>query len=148
MSISKFRVPRSQSRIVYIYIYLYVTYIQSLIDYGSTLWDSASKNTLKPLYSLHRLGLKLILLKQSSLEKDDYSKLNVLPLHTRLKYNKGILMKKIMVGNAPPSLNCLFPVNPTRDQIKINIPTPRIDLFKTSLTFSRASLWNSLPFSL
>ena len=100
------------------------------------------------LHSLQRRALKLILLKQSPLEKDDYNKLNVLPLHTRLKYNKGIFMKKIMVGNAPPSLSRLFPINPTRDQIKINIPTPRIDLFKTSLTFSGASLWNSLPFSL
>ena len=53
-----------------------------------------------------------------------------------------------MVGNAPSSLRYLFPINPTRDQIKINIPTPRIDLFKTSLTFSGASLWNSLPLSL
>ena len=60
----------------------------------------------------------------------------------------GIYMKKIMVGNAPSSLRYLFPINPTRDQIKINIPTPGIDLFKTSLTFSGASLWNSLPLSL
>ena len=39
-------------------------HIQSLIDYGSTLWDSTSKSTLKPLQSLHRRALKLILLKQ------------------------------------------------------------------------------------
>ena len=113
----------------------FTSHIQSLIDYGSTFWDSASQNTLKPLHSLHRRALKLILLKQSSLEKDDYNKLNVLPLHTRLKYNKGIFMKKIMVGNAPPSLSRLFPINPTRDQIKIHIPTPRIDLFKRVLHF-------------
>ena len=123
------------------------SHIQSLIDYGSTLWDSTSKGTLKPLQSLQRRASKLILLKQSSLEQDDYNLLNVLPLHTRLKYNKGIYMKKIMVGNAPSSLCYLFPINPIRDQIKINIPTPRIDLFKTSLTFSGASLWNSLPLS-
>ena len=70
------------------------SHIQSLIDYGSTLWDSTSKSTLKPLHSLHRRALKLILLKQSSLEQDDYNLLNVLPLHTKLKYNKGIYMKK------------------------------------------------------
>ena len=46
----------------------FTSHIQSLIDYGSTLWDSASQNTLKPLHSLHRRALKLILLKQSSLE--------------------------------------------------------------------------------
>ena len=114
------------------------SHIQSLIDYGSTLWDSTSQNTLKPLHSVHRRALKLILLKQSSLEKDDYNQLNVLPLHTRLKYNKGIFMTKIMAGNAPPSLSRLFPImiiNPTRDQIKINIPTPRIDMLKRVLHF-------------
>ena len=72
----------------------FTSHIQSLIDYRSTLWDSASKNALKLPHSVHRRALKLILLEQSSLEKDDYNKLNVLPLHNRLKYNKGIFMKK------------------------------------------------------
>ena len=126
----------------------FTSHIQSLIDYGSILWDSTSKSTLKPPQSLHRRALKLILLKQLSLEQDDYNSLSILPLHTSPKYNKGIYMKKIMVGNAPSSLRYLFPINPTRDQIKINIPTPRIDLFKTSLTFSGAFLRNSLPLSL
>ena len=35
-----------------------------------------------------------------------------------------------MVGNAPSSLRYLFPINPTRIQIKMNIPTPRVDLFR------------------
>ena len=78
-------------------------HIQSLIDYGSTLWDSASNNSLKSLHSLYKRALKLILLKQSSLEHNDYNLLNILPLHTRLKYNKGMYMQKIMAGNAQPS---------------------------------------------
>ena len=122
-------------------------HIRSLINYGSTLWDSASKNCLKPLRSLYKRALKLILLKQSSIEQDDYNLLNILPLHTRLKYNKGIYMQKIMDGNATPSLTCLLPINSSREKNKINIPRPRIDLFKSSLTFSGASLWNSLPLS-
>ena len=122
-------------------------HIQSLIDYGSTLWDSASNNSLKPLHSLYKRALKLILLKQSSLEQNDYNLLNILPLHTRLKYNKGMYMQKIMASNAPPSLTRLFPINSSREQNKINIPRPRIDFFKSSLTFSGASLWNSLPLS-
>ena len=127
--------------------YFFSAHIQSLIDYGSTLWDSASNNSLKPLHSLYKRALKLILLKQSSLEQNDYNLLNILPLHTRLKYNKGMYMQKIMAGNAPPSLTRLFPINSSREQNKINILRPRIDLFKSSLTFSGASLWNSLPLS-
>ena len=119
-------------------------HFQSLIDYGSTLWDSASNNSLKPLHSLYKRALKLILLKQSSLEQNDYNLLNILPINTRLKYNEGIYMQKIMAGNAPPSLTRLFQINSSREQNKVNISRPRIDLFKPSLTFSGASLWNSL----
>ena len=39
-------------------------HIQSIIDYGSTLSDSANANTLKPLVSLHKRALKAILLKK------------------------------------------------------------------------------------
>ena len=118
------------------------THIQCLIDYGSTLWDSASKNSLKPLHSLYKRSLKLIL-KQSSLEQDDINLLNIRSLHAKLKYNKGICKQKIMSGNALPPVTRLFPMNSSREQTKINIPRPRIDLFKTSLTFSGASLWKS-----
>ena len=86
-------------------------HIQSLIDYGSTLWDSASKNCLKPLHSLYKRSLKLLLLKRSSLEQDDFNLLNILPLHAKLKYNKVIYMQKIMSGNAPPSVTRFFPIN-------------------------------------
>ena len=118
--------------------YFSVPYIQSIIDYGSTLWDSASKNSLKPPHSLYKRTLKVILLKQTFLEQDDYNVLNILPLHTRLKYDKGIYMQKIMPGNALPSLTRLFQINSSREQNKINIPRPQIDLFKSSLTFFRS----------
>ena len=36
--------------------------IQRIIDYASTLWNSASANTLKPLVSIHKRALKLTLL--------------------------------------------------------------------------------------
>ena len=88
----------------------------SLIDYGSTLWDSASKNCLKLLHSLCKRAIKLVLLKRSSLEQGDYNLLNILPLHTSLKYNKGIYMQKIIAGNATPSLTRLFPTNSFREQ--------------------------------
>ena len=90
-------------------------HIQSLIDYGSALWDSASKDSLKPLHSLYKRSLKLILLKRSSLDQDDFNLLNILPLHAKPKYNKGIYMQKIMSGNVPPSVTCFFPINSSRE---------------------------------
>ena len=125
-------------------------HIQSLIDYASTLWDSASANTMKPLLSLHKRALKLVLLKKSSLLESDYKQLNILPLHHRLQYNKGLIMFKIITGNAPATLNAKFPINYSRYRptTKLCTPTPRIDLFKSSLCYSGSVLWNSLPDSI
>ena len=124
-------------------------HIQSTIDYASTLWDSTSANTLKPLVSLHKRALKLIILKTSTLNASDYKTLDILPLKNRLKYNKGLLMYKIMSGNAPPNLTSSFSISSYSHYAnKINLPIPRIDLFKSSLKYSGTILWNTLPESL
>ena len=120
-------------------------HIQSLIDYASTLWDGASANTLKPLMSLHKRSLKLILKKPSTLTTEDYKILQILPLQLKFSYNKGILMHKIMSNLAPPTLTNTFQITSRHDSQKVNIPLPRIDLFKTSLVYSGGSLWNSFP---
>ena len=124
------------------------THIQACLDYGSTLWDSACVSTLKPLVSLHRRALKLILLKSSPLADADYKVLCILPLKLRFELNKGTFMYKIMFESAPAYLKQLFQVNRSRGMNKISITIPRIDLFKSSLTYSGAVLWNSLPESL
>ena len=126
--------------------FFFHAHIQAYLDYGSTLWDSACVSTLKPLVSLHRRALKLILLKSSPLTDADYKTLCILPLKLRL--NKGTFMFKIMFGSAPAYLKQLFLVNRSRGMNKISISIPRIDLFKSSLTYSGAVLWNSLPESL
>ena len=72
-------------------------HIQPIIDYASTLWDSASANTLKPLVSIHKRALKLTLLKSTSLTAHDYKLLDVLPLKLKLEFNNGIIMHKISI---------------------------------------------------
>ena len=52
-------------------------------------------------------------------------------------------MKKIMVGNAPQTLQCNFQSTP-RERNKLLVPVPRIDLFKSSLLYSGSVLWNTL----
>ena len=128
--------------------FFFHAHIQACLDYGSTLWDSACVSTLKPLVSLHRRALKLILLKSSPLTDADYKTLCILPLKLRFELNKGTFMYKIMFGSAPAYLKQVFLVNRSRGMNKISISIPRIDLFKSSLTYSGAVLWNSLPESL
>ena len=116
----------------------------SIIDYGSTLWDSGSANTPTPLVSLHKRTLKAILLKNTTLAISDYNFRSILPLKERLNY-KGVLIHKIMSGQVPPSLTAKFFLNQSRHSEKLNIPIPRTDLFKSSLVYSGNVLWNSLP---
>ena len=86
-------------------------HIQSIIDYESTLCDSASANTLKPLVTLHKRAVKATLLKNiyiKTLEISDYNFLSILPLKERLK---GVFIHKIMSGKVPPSLTAKFSLN-------------------------------------
>ena len=123
-------------------------HIQPIIDYASTLWDSASANTLKPLVSIHKRALKLTLLKSTSLTAHDYKLLDVLPLKLKLEFNKGIIMHKIVFGYAPSNLKLNFVSNQNRHSHKLVVPRPRLDLFKCSLMYSGGKLWNNLPLSI
>ena len=73
-------------------------HIQSDIDYTSTLWDSASDSLQKPLKSLHRRAIKIVLLKRTSLTDKDYKAAQILPLSARLMSNKGRFVHTILSG--------------------------------------------------
>ena len=120
-------------------------HIQSIVDYASTLWDSASANILKPFSSIHRRALKLILLKFTTLTAHDYKSLDILQLKPKLEYNDGIVMHKIVTGSTPSTLIANFCTNRNRHLHKLIVPLPRLDLFKCSLIFSGGNLWNNLP---
>ena len=60
----------------------FYAHISTLIDYASTLWDSASDSNLRFIFRLHNRALKLVLLKSNSLTITDYSRLKTLLLKT------------------------------------------------------------------
>ena len=125
--------------------HFYHAHIQSLFDYVSTIFDTCSANTIRPLRSIHRRAIKIVRLASSSLTPQDYIDLNILPLSLKLQLNKSVFMYKIMNGLAPPSLTSKFQVNSSRYSDNILIPKPRVDIFKTSLLYSGGTLWNSMP---
>ena len=120
------------------------SYIQPDIDFASTCWDLASKVSLKPLESLFRRSIKLVLHK-SSLQNSDYKALKILPFQKKCYLNKATFMYKIMTCIAPPYLSKRFKLIHSRFKDVVFIPRPRTDLFMTSLTFSGAKLWNDMP---
>ena len=101
----------------------------------------------KPLKSLHRRAIKIVLLKRTSLTDKDYKAAQILPLSSRLMSNKGRFLHKIVSGRAPMYLSTKLLINQSsrNSSRKLNVPIPRIDLFKSSLVYSGPVLWNSLP---
>jgi hypothetical protein len=124
-------------------------YIQSIIDYASTLWDQSTKTDIEPISNTHKRAIKQILSK-SSLNNTDYIQLDILPLKQKLKLNKGVLMHKIINKNAPAPLVKRFKKNCNRNyhnDIEI-CANPRVEIFKKSLHYSGGTLWNNLPTNL
>ena len=123
------------------------TQIQSIIDCASTLWDSASASTLEPLSSIHRRALQLIL-KSTTLTAHDCKPLDILPLESKLEYNKGTMMHEIVRDSAPSTLIANFCTNHNRHLHQLFVSLPRLDLFKCSLFYSGWTLWDNLPLSI
>ena len=84
-------------------------HIQPIIDYGSTLWDSASANTLIPLVSLHKRALKEILLTTTTLAISDYNVLSIFPSKKGLTTTREFLYTKLCQEKFHPLLQLNVP---------------------------------------
>ena len=95
--------------------------------------------------SLLRSG-KLILPDKNLTTDQKLNKIGILNLHKQLDYNKGVFMYRALTNSAPVYISSLYkaPHSSSRNNY-LQLPKPRIDLFKTSMAFSGALFWNSLP---
>jgi len=118
----------------------------SHINYASNLWCNAPEVYIKKINSLYRRALKILNTKPVNTPNAIYINLNILPLKDQFLYNTAILMFKIFHEKTPDYLMKFFqkPFADNRLQT-CKFPLPRIDLFKTSLSFWGATVWNSLP---
>ena len=120
----------------------------SLINYASNLWDSCCDTHFIRLNSVHKRALK-VLGKVSSGFENECTPCRPLSLKSHLKYNKCILMHKILHGKCPSYLDKII-TSAQRSSLNsrnmtLFLPRPRIDLYKSSLEYSGVSCWNSLP---
>ena len=118
----------------------------SHINYASTVWSCAAQDHLKKLNSLYKRATKIILPNPllSTLEKQ--TTLDILPLNKQLEFNKIISVFKARNQLAPDYITQLLKRSSSRYSFSnYLLPRTRIDMFKTSFSFSGALLWNSLP---
>lgn len=129
----------------------YYAHIQPHVHYASSVWDGASENSLKRIDSLHRRAIKLIAEKSNSSTDDKFKALDILPLRKQFSLNKLVFMHKITHSKTPAYLSHLFqrscrPYETLRNDL--SVPKPRLDIFKSSLSYSGAKVWNELPSNL
>ena len=124
-------------------------HIMSHLNYASTIWDGCSQDTFKKLNSIHRRAVKQINCSQSTSTDEKLKKLNILPLKKQLDLNKTLLVHKIYNNETPAYLADIISKAPNRyNSKKLIVPQPKLDLFKSSLSFSGSILWNNLPSTL
>ena len=118
----------------------------SYINYATTINDGCSQDTFININSVHRKAVKHLINDPEIRTDDKINKLKILPLLKQHEYNKMILVHKVYHELAPPYLNNLIRKAPNRyDSKNLILSLPRIDLYKNSLSFSGAALWNALP---
>jgi exonuclease III len=118
----------------------------SHLNYASNIWFKTSDVHIKKLESLHKRGLKIMCMQNNLTTLEKCSLLDVLPLSKQFEYNIGILIFKIIHGDAPLYLNTFIQKPCIGNRLfNCKLPFPRIDIFKTSLAFAGSSIWNSFP---
>lgn len=126
--------------------FFFNSYIMSKINYVSNVWDCCSDVHLNKLNSVYKRAVKILLKNVPMMNKQ---LLIPLSLTQHLKFNKCTLMHKIIHGKCPAyleqNIGCYVRGNPHSRCGTLILPKPRIDLFKSSLTYSGTSCWNSLP---
>ena len=132
---------------------IYKGLIQPHLEYGCVVWDGLDKGLAIKLQRLQNWAARIVT--RSSWEvrsKYILSNLGWETLKSR-RYNlKMKFMAKVMSGRAPKYIEDLFR---TKEQItslvlrdssnKLAVPFPKTDCFKQSISYSGATLWNSLP---
>ena len=111
-----------------------------------SLSDGCAGVHMKQLYSLHKRAVKFLMPIPNLDYKQKCCALKLLPLDKQLLLNKCVLMQKVVHGKAPQYLKDLM-IPSERLHVHGNkqlLPRTRIDIFKTSFSFSGSLAWNSL----
>ena len=124
-------------------------HIKPRIDYASVVWDGCSDVLKKRLNSLHRRAAKLIFPDTTLTTDQKLKEMKIISLQKNLEYNKGLFMYRVLSNEVPGYISNLYTHIPSRysnsRNYHLSLPRPRIDIFKTSISFSGVYLWNNLP---
>ena len=133
----------------------YNAYIRPHFDYCSVIWGSSTCSNTDKITKLQRRACKLTLKNQYSNLEEAQNRLNMLSFSESVFLQKAKVMYKVSNNIAPEYLTDLFKMRESKSYSTLNlrsvsnkhflIPKPKINLFKKSLSYSGALVWNSIP---
>jgi hypothetical protein len=135
---------------------LYFTYIRSGLEYASSVWTNCTLYESNQLETVQIEAARICtgLPKYCSLERL-YSEIGWIPLETRRKIKKLILMYKIVNNIAPEYLTDLLPQTvgqrqnyQLRNNLNLTTYRTRTTLFSNSFFPSTICLWNNLEYEI
>ena len=133
----------------------YNAYIRPHLEYCSVIWGNSTNLNIQKVTKLQRRACKLILMSEYTHLEESCDRLKILSFDEIVFLNKAKIMYKIANNIAPMYLINLFQRrNASDDTIsnlrsvanrKFLIPKSKLNLFKNSLSYSGAIIWNSIP---
>lgn len=134
----------------------YNAYIRPQFDYCCVIWGNSTSYNINKINKLQRRACKLIL-------RNDYTNLEEARNHLKMfSFSESVFLQKAKVmykvanNIAPEYLIDLFQMRAVNSDDTLSnlrsvtnrnflIPKPKIGLFKNSLSYSGAVVWNSIP---
>ena len=133
----------------------YNAYIRPHIEYCSVIWGNSTNLNIKKMTKLQRRACKLILGSEYRHLDEACNYLKIVSFNESVFLNKAKMMYKIANNIAPSYLINLFQMRNSSDDTisslrsvtnrNFLIPKPKLNLFKNSLSYSGAIVWNSIP---
>ena len=126
---------------------VYRPLLESHLRYSDELWGSLSNTKLDHLQRLQSRARTLI---ESSRLKDGWT-CNWLSVSNLIKFDRAIMIYKILNGLCPESLNGKLITRSqiskyqTRNQQDLDIPRLNLEFSKTSFFYTSAKTWNEIP---
>jgi hypothetical protein len=135
-------------------IVFYKAYIQPHIDYCNIIWGGTSKQNIQSILLLQKRACKIILGYQYTNFQEAMKSINALSIHHRILLQKAKFMYKVNKGLVPEYILSMFEHRTTGENLRnvcdldYNIPRPKMELFKTSMSYSGPMIWNKIPASI
>ena len=134
---------------------VYNTTIQSVMDYGLTVWGTCNKGNHNAVQKMQNRCARLLSgnFDRNVCSRDLLASLGIPNINQRFNYMLGVLVYKCFNGMAPNYLSDLFTrMNDIHEHHSRNgllqVPLCQSNSIKRSFTYTGTILWNSLPPSL